>query len=338
MKIFLFALFYLQFAHNLHVFGNYLQHSTYTVDLNGYSGRILACPENMTSSSDSRDMSQCVCVQGMYNFGWIYDLNVGCLPCPSNTFKDFIGNQTCNPCQANEISLPGSAFESDCLCAKGFTFVDASCTPCPLHQFKSFSGDIACTPCTTNSLTENTGSKAPFDCKCKEGYESTLQNTCNACEVGKFKNQTGNFNCLSCPANTYSTGNAVNCLACMSNSIRAHEELGDSLNSCKCIAGYEKSNNNCIPCAKDHFCVGDDAKESCNSIWGDHSISQVGSTNSDACVCEAGYYENGVCTTCPPNKYCPEASEVPVDCKDNSAAPAGSISEDACVCEPGYTP
>jgi hypothetical protein len=100
---------------------------------------------------------------------------------------------------------------------------------CPLNTFA---------PAQSDAIT---------DCQCLAGYYSLIagQNaiTCTACEMGKYKGQTGPVACINCPANTYSntsaaTSNAT-CNTCSAYSVSPSGSSSASM--CSCNLGYYRA-------------------------------------------------------------------------------------------------
>ena len=91
------------------------------------------------------------------------------------------------------------------------------------------------------------------DCVCDSGFSGPDGGPCVACPAGSYK---GNSvydaiypqSCVPCPANTFSEAQAATilstCLPCITSS--SSLEGSFSITQCRCLAGYDKSENSCV--------------------------------------------------------------------------------------------
>ena len=147
-----------------------------------------------------------------------------------------------------------------------------------------------------------------------------LQTSCEACETGKYKNTSGNEECVSCPGNSTSPPASTSVTACSCNGGYAGAD-GGACTQCAVNAYENTSTDTCSPCPV-------------------NSQSPAGSDDVTDCICNAGYTGgvNGTaCLACEVGKYKAFAgSEACTDCPANEISPLASTSVDVCVCAHGY--
>lgn len=295
------------------------------------SFRLIFCPDNMTTLGDASTLSACVCRSAFYNTP-----TGECKPCQVGTFKLNPGNHSCTSCPAHSTSLSGSKNITDCLCLSAFYRNNDDCYPCNTDQYKPFIANALCINCPAFTVSNKSSSQIS-DCKCLPGYQSTTAG-CVKCPVGTHKNLAGNYECQLCPQNFYTIDQgSTSCVPCPLNSAMIQSNDNRVVESCKCIAGFEKSNDGtCTACETNFFCEGNDQKKPCT----DFSISKAGSKSSLQCTCVAGYFLNQTdftCQSCPPNFYCPFNTTLPKSCPANSYSVLHSFSVNNCTCLDGYT-
>ena len=271
-----------------------------------------------------------------------------CLNCQIGTYC-IIGSATEATCPSNTSSAAQSISVTKCICKSGyFGSNGAACQACPTGKYKSSSGSGACSECVVDTYSElsaqtsiATCQRCPLDssterdtaqgsvdnCVCDQGHyegpdDANAVWTCNECDMGTYKNSSGNFNCTKCPRNTYLTlfgGNFLSqCQQCTDHS--SSLEGSRSNTSCHCNAGYygngqsgcnacpkgtynsDPDKAECISCPAGKFSVVEGATEvgTCEScIANSHSLPK--STVKTACLCNAGFTgPNGgtVCNQC----------------------------------------
>ena len=313
----------------------------------------IACAELMnTSSRASISIDACLCVAGYWHNDTI------CQQCPENTYKPFLGSETCTSCPQHSTGpaasqsaqlcecLPGfiSAGDGTCgkACAAGFETKhknSAVCVGCDANFYKEGYGNHACTRCPAYSFTMNTNSTDVLDCICETGY------------VWDFK---PNLTCTICPPGYFnSKANSTSCYPCITDC--ETEELSSALsfagnhymcpNLCKAPAGYEIASSDAsgasiIPCAANHYQDGSSKKCSICPLLSTYSA-EMGLQSVESCTCRQGYHRvQGVCTACERGFFRSDVGEWSGSCK---ACPAnmstllpGSKDESACICATGY--
>lgn len=168
------------------------------------------------------------------------------------------------PCQANAVSVSGSASQDYCYCKIGYAHAvgmstcricdpgtynsqlgrtacsncsvgmysvnygaigSETCVSCPVGQW-SPEGSPNCNLCPANSRAA-AGSGSRTNCICDAGYTGLAGSTCVPCAAGTYKAATGSALCSACPALTSTSGAAV------------------SLSDCWCVTGYIRISGVC---------------------------------------------------------------------------------------------
>jgi len=71
-----------------------------------------------------------------------------CSQCATDTYKSWVGNDSCVNCPVGLSSPVGSTRQADCSCKPGYTSVDGlNCILCPPGTYKIMPGFHPCTPC-----------------------------------------------------------------------------------------------------------------------------------------------------------------------------------------------
>ena len=120
---------------------------------------------------------------------------------------------------------------------------NSTCSTCPTYS-NSPAGSAALTACFCNP-----GSTGNHVLWC--GNSCTITLTCNLCDAGTYKVETGGAVCTNCLAGEYSpTVGATSdvCQTCPANSYSAQRSTG--IDKCKCNVGYTSiDGENCEACA-----------------------------------------------------------------------------------------
>ena len=168
------------------------------------------CPDNMTSPLGSVSDEECQCEEGYSGPDGgpctkcqpgFYKTGVGngsCLPCEEGSFNENEGSGECQQCSDNMTSPYGSDSEDDCVCDKGYEYIDRECRECPTGKYKNTIGnDDTCTPCA--GLRPASGK---YYHNCGGDSKGTLTDCAyNSCETdeylyGCWKSNSGN--CRKC--------------------------------------------------------------------------------------------------------------------------------------------
>jgi hypothetical protein len=229
-----------------------------------------------------------------------------------------------------------------------------NCTECPAGTW-SERDTPTCKDCPTNSNSPaKSGSRT--NCTCNAGAYGSDGSTCQLCQTGKYKQNTGSDTaCHDCPAGKYSgTSGAVSsetCSVCPANSTSSPGM--SQITSCVCNKGHTATNwalTSCTLCAagKYKYVNGSVACTYCPT----NSLSPEASETITDCTCNAGYTgpDGGPCTPCAAGTYRTTlGSSQPVagnyktlssmcqSCPANSASPTGSNELTDCQCNAGYT-
>jgi len=175
--------------------------------------------------------------------------------------------------------------------------------------------------------------------------------------LGVLGAATGQLECVQCPPGQYLNSSVSQCEECPPDSTTI-EQGQTRVDQCLCNAGFFRSNTGtCEECAVGTYkeMWSDEACLSCVSLRSDTDTLDVGSENSDECVCVRGYEDsngqcalclpgtfknyigNGTCSPCPAHFFCPEGSVDPSACTDHSQSVANSQDFTNCRCNAGFT-
>lgn len=279
----------------------------------------------------------------------------------------------------NEIEIKCSESKSSqyqiCECSADV----GSCEVCPYGEYRSDTTTLACSPCrpctNQNQLTlvecSSTQNKecAPCQpnsnkpqgeevsiCYCNAGYEfddtqTTLNDKCVACEVGKYKttNSNNSISCQTCEAgkNALSTAMAecddcelncpavdeveryvsaectptssivcTDCTPCQTGYYSKSDDDSTTDTTCGVHFNNDRNDTVCILCEQGYYCV-DGVRHAC----GANSVSETGSSQLTDCGCLPGFYavaDQG-CQVCPRDFYCPGGiGQTLISCPVNS--------------------
>lgn len=289
------------------------------------SSTCLSCPANTDSPVASGLLTKCIC-----NAGYTGPDGMTCNECPVGTYKPVNGSSPCTRCTEGTYSGSIAAVEP------------STCLTCPAGTDS---------PEASSILTH---------CTCKLGYTAAQDGVvCTACQPGSFKPTRGVAQCTSCVPGKYSEASAAisisTCLSCPANTY-APAKSG-LLTKCTCNPGYTGADGTaCTVCPTGSYksFTGDGVCTNC--VAGKYSTqpaavshtycqscpqyanSPAGSSSSDACVCQDGYYGPGLgpCLPCEEGAWCSKGSKNL--CGVNSNAPTQSGSHSSCTCNAGYSP
>jgi len=297
-----------------------------------------------------------------------------CSPCPANTYKEYAGTSglTCDACQPNSVSHPGSVSQSQCNCSAG-SFKNGS-TLCPscAGGYYSLTQDVPeCTKCPEHTFTDpalhpwdtasdcrvcklcNTSTNAAFTdhydaARGGLGCGGSSVEVCTQCPsrsslflpTTESQRNLGVSSCV-CDADFYGNVGTA-CTACPANQVRPNlTNVNTTLADCLCTAGFEpnaSAANLCTLCPVGSYkpYTGDDMCTACAPTF---TTSKVGTNNASGCVCQPGYvYGNDQCTICPENMY---KAGFNLDttcnaCTANSFGPAGGTVPWDCSCSANH--
>jgi hypothetical protein len=120
------------------------------------------CPDNMTSPLGSVSDEECQCEEGYSGPDGgpctkcqpgFYKTGVGngsCLPCQAGSFNENEGSGECQQCPDNMTSPTRSDSEDDCVCDKGYEYIDRECRACQEGWYKDTIDNDTCTICSSN--------------------------------------------------------------------------------------------------------------------------------------------------------------------------------------------
>ena len=170
----------------------------------------IKCASNATSSEGSGAITACKCNPGFSGpDGGI------CSECAAGSYKDWLGNRSCSPCEPLSDSEPASQL---CSCNAGSTGADQwSCVLCPAGSYKTTRGSVPCTACPALSNAP-AGSTASLQCVCNAGTTGPDGGeSCALCQSGKYKPVVGAAACQACPSGLTSVPGSINATDCQSS-------------------------------------------------------------------------------------------------------------------------
>lgn len=165
----------------------------------------IRCPDNMTSSPNAADESQCYCVPG---YG-----GATCAQCLPGTFSDGQDRNECTPCPApGQTSIPGAPSVDYCGCmpGQGRNIDDDSSGDCAACPKGFWSSQGVCKMCR-DGRTSDVGATDPGQCWCRPGFYGT---ECLACAPGSFCEGGKDAPIESCGPHRYSIGQAKSSSEC----------------------------------------------------------------------------------------------------------------------------
>lgn len=238
--------------------------------------------------------------------------------CPSHTFPDPTVTH-CSSCDNACLECVGPA-SSDCsTCPNGFvrsgTGYKSSCDQIPCHPTCNGCDSVAtpnqCTAChsDTDPVT------ASSTCVCKAGFYPDGQS----------------FRCVACPDVCTACSLSIICTACVD--ANASPQKAGSEKICRCNTGFYPNTtaSNCSLCHPTCLKCSESLDTNCISCPANSSLSST-----KACVCNAGFYRDGICKACHATCYnCITYSDTQCTaCKANARLTSAA----SCVCKDGYYP
>ncbi|OAF65628.1 hypothetical protein A3Q56_06657, partial [Intoshia linei] len=260
----------------------------------------LKCVPNYTTITEG-STSELQCSEHYCEKGYEEDINLNCIPCKVGYYKDNnLPTKKCLICQINltTISL-GSTSKNSCsivVCPLGEESINNVCYPCQKGFYKSNSDVyVRCTPCDYPYTTLTLGSISVLKCDllmCRIGYEN-INNQCEPCKIGFYKNNDDPLNkCDKCD-NTYTT-----------YSVGSTSVLKCNLRLCG--LGKEEFDGFCRECEVGSFNDKNDVSSKCIKCPPNYITLTKGSIMVEMCdifVCDIGYEPDETSTTCIPCKF-----------------------------------
>ena len=256
-----------------------------------------------------------------------------CKLCEEGHYKDWFGNgPQCRRCEGwLKTFKEGAVSASECVCGAGMELQGSDdCIECTSATYNTVPGGT-CLACPDYASSESTSN---VFCECQPGYfmhnAGTLSQTCVLCEVGSYKDFTGNT-CTKCPDSTLSDVGA------------------DRVSLCVCGPGTHKAPGStlaaltCVPCGlattfQPAFTVAETCLECPDNSFGHTS-------NFTECRCKRGYImdqSTTECELCPSDSFAGEGTEDSCQtcCNDGTSAcnRQGTSDRQACECMPGSAP
>ena len=233
--------------------------------------------------------------------------NEQCTACPRDFWRTSSDAATeCQSCSDNTLTLQsGSDAQSKCFSIAGYfqTAAGQVGQACPAGMYQDDVDKTSCRECADlNAFSSSIAADTSFNCTSCPGNSrivasraTVLENSgftgedggpCVDCSAGKYKNTIGSEDCSLCPNITYSTVTAATHIStCASCTPHAESNKGsDSATDCLCVAGYEKSGENCV-----QFSAGDSTEDGCVKC---HIGFYNAEKNSSCIPCAKGSYSD----------------------------------------------
>ncbi|XP_056017407.1 uncharacterized protein LOC125669108 [Ostrea edulis] len=235
----------------------------------------------------------------------------------------------CSECDNNKTTFyEGTVQAADCItaCGEGMQLDNdmMECAPCPVGYYKNVQASDTslavidrfwCKQCPDNKTTVDVGTVAPEKCieHCVEGMELTSSGTCEACDIGFYKNISSadnlapiekHWNCSECDNNktTFYEGTvqAADCITACGEGMQLDN---DTMECVPCPVGYYKNvqaSDTSLAVIDRFWCkqcpdnkttvdVGTVAPEKCI----EHCVEGMELTSSGTCeACDIGFYKN----------------------------------------------
>jgi hypothetical protein len=245
-----------------------------------------------------------------------------CTSCPAGSYKDQTGGQECTPCPAGKSNGQQSRTDSSvCIACKAGQYAkdpgSSTCEECAADHYQPKKQQTKCIQCQDNSNTkDSTGQTKNDDCICIKGWwAETGDQTCRACQSGKYKDQQGErgTHCVDCGRGKYSTAEHA-----ISESTCRNCTAGKYSNQ----PGADNVKHKCENCAKGKYLpsTGAPSPESCIACQDNSNTKEnTGQTKNDDCICIKGWYAgtgDQTCRACQSGKYKDQQGERGTQCVD----------------------
>ncbi|CAG9316198.1 unnamed protein product [Blepharisma stoltei] len=327
-----------------------------------------AAPQCICPAQSTLVNNLCVC-----NTGFYYSSNTQCSPCSSQCSTCQTSTTNCLTCIDNvhmsaapQCNCPANSLltAGNCVCNSGYYFSSNTiCSACSSQCSTCVTSQSNCLTCVdTTHMSAAPSCSCPTNsaltggsCVCNTGYYYSSNTVCSACNTQCSTCVTSAANCLTCVDNVHMTA-APQC-ACPQYSTLTQA-------SCVCNQGYYYSSNSvCSACSapcsqcvnQSTFCTACFDSTHMTLSNGQCTCTDPNatfSTNSNTCVCNNGFYNNGAgkcllcsvgCAICSAANKCSQCYDAnnmvnlqtgTCSCIDNKAQfnPTANV----CQCQPGY--
>lgn len=289
-----------------------------------------ACPSNTAHALlGVTDVNECKCVAGHQFTPPASDVTTnGCVPCDAGYmcsdrgFAEIAGNGIVPGetalCGDNRWSLAGS---TECtLCAthsRAAKSLMVSSDLCQCIRGSSGSSDASCAPCVE-------GTYQPLSVVSLAAQATVEARVCQACAGGTFNSQQGMHECEECPQNSDSQQSSVQQTDCVCK---------DGYFRTRSAGGVINYNDTCALCSAGWVCASG-GYQKCTA----NSNSPAGSSVDTDCVCNAGYFSDGLsvaCAECGSDAWCSGGAHL-AKCAANTESRQYATSIEDCVCKNGF--
>ena len=324
----------------------------------------LSCPTGHYCELGISSVSGTPCPSGTYNPYFNKTSFSDCLPCPSGKFCFYPGLSTpSGNCTAGFFCKSGAKSASpndtvNMLCPVGRycengTINPEQCPPGTLRKFPGGTSVKSCYPCDPGNYCEISGLTSPtglcdqgFFCpdnasasvkqptsyKCPPGYYCPKGTSVPiGCLPGTYQPSNGGWDCLSCPAGKYCSGNTILPDSCppyhyCPEGTVAPLSCPNGTYTMDSVRGLS-SNDSCNPCPSGRFCQNGIPVGNCSGgyICFNGSMIPNPTDGIQGIICPVGY-------------YCPPGTEIKIQCpKGLVIYQNGSSSINDCQqCPAGY--
>jgi len=294
----------------------------------------LCSPYEACSSSKDEGSNASKCMPGYK----INDQNAQCVMCGADEYCYHSRGHMC-PTFSGTNQLHGAVQLSACVCKSGFHY-DSVMQVCQECTRPFYCADSHKHRCPGNMSTEVDRAENINACRCWSGFFDTTQFTLRA---------TINNNlpaiCHEAPLGSYVNASAI--LTQCPERQSTKNTQSTSVLQCVCAGGYKTTTDvqtglqSCSPCGGEELCEirSNGVVAACEPRY-----RQIVNANHDACVCQAGYYDELAlqegrmrCAPCPAAFFCPQ-ERIPkiqptiVPCPHKTTSHPGTSSVSGCFC------
>lgn len=313
------------------------------------------CPDGTsTRSQGGESVAACECIPGHYNASG--SLLGGCVPCPSNTFRNMLmPPDGCAPCGKMETTF-GHTGQSACACAAGWRRGAQACEPCDVNTFCApcFMGQADCpssgvwsVPCMPGGIAPR-GSTSLLNCTCR-GQARLLRPGVTIASITQMSVPTNaGMYCLSPPPNSVYDAETLT-LRCKTGwtAVYVSDVAPPTLQGCAlCGQGSYATVDpaggatpkDCRPCPLGTFMDRTDAIGGCISCGNNLTTVAQGAKSASDCACPLGARRDAVskrCVGCALGQYPTPDREGCVACPEGTTSLVGARNSSDCVCNPG---
>jgi len=268
--------------------------------------------------------------------GYKLHAGVSCVLCGNDEFCRHSRGNAC-PVNSDTSQTKGAVDVSACVCKPGYHYRDSLygiCEECRKPFYCTDSRMHTC-PRNTSTVVDKAGNSRL--CRCWPGFYDLGLST-------GTQNDSVTLQCGETPIGFYNTPGGIRMCPALHTT---QYTQSTSVSQCVCAGGYKINHNlssidRCVSCVLGEVCTvaSRGIVGSCTPYY-----KQIANQQHDACVCEAGFYDEmatqeGVmrCIPCPAGYYCPQerAAKVQstvIQCPYKTTSHPGTPSQSGCFCK-----